>query len=222
MSAAGFRPYLVALAATLLLPAAPAGAVPIFSETFDAEAGSGDGTSGGSGIQYTGFTSWTVSGGSVDLIQHGDFAPAADEIACYGGSGKCVDLDGSNNGGVLTSAVLNLQPGTYQLTYWLAGVASSFTQSGSNPVNTVEATVTGSLFSESVSRDKGDPFEAFGGQFTVTSATTAQIVFEDPNADSFGAVLDQVSLELVPEPGAALLVLGALLAVAGARRRPAA
>ena len=198
--------------------AAPSGAATIFYETFDAEVGTGHG-SGGSGIDYTGFASWTVSSGTVDLIAHDDFAPASGEIACYGGSGKCVDLDGTNDGGVLTSVSLLLQPGTYELSYHLSGVASSFSQSGSNASNTVNASITGGLFFESVVRAKGDPYGVFGGQFTVLSATSVQIVFEDLGADSFGAMLDEVRLAQVPEPGTAWLVAGGLLGLGLRRRR---
>lgn len=207
-----------ALAGMMLGFAAPAAAVTIFAETFDAEPGTGDGGSGGSGINYTGFANWTVSGGSVDLIAHDDFAGAG-EIECFGSTGKCVDLDGTSNGGILTSVSLLLAPGTYDFSYQLAGVASTFTQSASNPTNTVEASITGGLFFESVTRDKGDPFEAFGGQFTVGSSTSVQIVFEDLGADSFGAMLDEVRLEQVPEPATALLLMGGLAGLAVARRR---
>ncbi len=212
---------LVTLAVAVCLQAAPAAALTIFYESFDAEPGSGQGASGGSGIGYTGFASWTVSGGSVDLVAQGDFAPDPSQIMCFGASGKCVDLDGNtNNGGVLTSISIPLSPGTYEFSYQLAGTASSFTQSGSNAANTVEASLTGGLFFESVVRSKGDPFEAFGGLFVVPSATAVQIVFEDLGGDNFGAMLDEVRIESVPEPGTVSLLLCGLLGFAFARRRP--
>lgn len=49
-------------------------------------------------LDHNGFLRWTVSDGTVDLIMGGDFG-----IACAS-SGKCIDLDGSDqNAGVLTS-----------------------------------------------------------------------------------------------------------------------
>lgn len=210
--------FRVALLPLLLcLTGAPVAAVTIFHETFDGEAGTGQGVSGGSGINYTGFASWTVAAGTVDLIAHGDFAPAAGEIACYGAAGKCVDLDGSSAGGTLDSVSLLLDPGTYELSYALSGVASSFPQAGSNPSNTVEITVAGFYF-DSVVRAKGDPWEIFGGQFTVLSSTSVEISFRDLGADSFGVMLDEVRLEAIPEPATASLLALGLLGIAARHR----
>lgn len=60
-------------------------------DTFDAENG------GVSALNYNGFSNFSVSQGSVDLVRSGDFG-----ITCVGGSGSCVDLDGSTgaSGGI--------------------------------------------------------------------------------------------------------------------------
>lgn len=195
-----------------------AGATPLFEDTFDAEPGSGAGASGQSGLNYASFAQWTVSDGTVDLIAQGDFASAADQIACFGGSGKCVDLDGAtSNAGVLTSIAILLEPGVYELSFLLSGTASSFTQANARLPNTVAVTV-GSLFAGSYTLSQGDPFQAFGGSFTVSEPTSVQIAFANAGGDNFGAVLDQVTLVAVPEPALALL-LGLGLAALGARQR---
>lgn len=206
----------VVLGSALLLGLAglPASAVPVFEDTFDAETGSGSGASGQSKSNYTAFAQWTVSNGSVDLIAHTDFG-----IDCFGGSGKCVDLDGAtNDAGVLTSTALNLAAGVYQLSFALAGVDAGFSQPGSFAPNVVDVSV-GSFFVSQVTVNKGDPFASYGGVFTLAAPATVSIVFANQGGDNFGAVLDNVRLELVPEPGtAALLALG--LAALSARRRP--
>lgn len=209
-----------ALALVLLASAGPARALTIFSDDFDSEPGVGSGSFPDSLVSIAGpFSSkWTVTSGTVDLISHGDYASAPGEIECHGGGGKCIDLDGStSSGGTFESIVLNLQPGTYDFRYELSGVASSFTQAGALPDNEVEVSI-GGLFSETVTRAKGDPYATFGGQFSVTTATNVKIVFTDPNGDNFGAMLDSVRLELIPEPGTATLLLGGLLGLALRRR----
>lgn len=191
----------------------PAGAVPVFEDTFDAETGSGNGASGQSKTNYTAFLNWTVSDGSVDLIAHTDFG-----IDCFGGSGKCVDLDGgTNNAGVLTSTALSLAAGIYQLSFELAGTDAGFSQAGSIAPNVVDFSVASFLVGQ-VTVNKGDPFASYGGVFTLPAPAVVSIVFANQGGDNFGAVLDNVKLELVPEPGtAALLAFG--LAALSARRR---
>ncbi len=73
-----------------------------------AELGTGDG-GGGSGLGYTGFASWTITDGSVGLIDSGDFT-----ITCADGApSKFVDLDGnSSDAGVMTTtSSIVLDPG---------------------------------------------------------------------------------------------------------------
>ncbi len=72
------------IAATLFATTAQAGV--LFQDNFDAE-----GTSGSSQLNYNAFDNWTVEDGTVDLIAD----PNQWGIDCVGGTGKCVDLDGS-------------------------------------------------------------------------------------------------------------------------------
>jgi hypothetical protein len=184
--------------------AVPAAAIPIFEDDFDAETGSGQGASGQSRINYSAFANWVVSDGTVDLIAHTDFG-----ISCSGAAGKCIDLDGgSNDAGVLTSTALDLAAGSYEFSFQLSGTSSAFTQTAANNPNTVDVSI-GSFFATSVTVDKGDPFASYGGSFTLLAPATVSIVFANQGGDNFGAMLDDVKLELVPEPGiVALLALG--------------
>jgi len=205
----------VLLIAAMLGLGAPAGALGIvFQDDFDAETGSGQGASGQSKSNYTAFVNWTVSAGSVDLVAHTDFG-----IDCFGGAGKCVDLDGAtSDAGVLTSIVLNLAPGTYELSFQLSGTDAGFAQAGAANPNTVDVSI-GALFVDSITVAKGDPYASYGGTFNVLAPTAVSIVFSNQGGDNFGAMLDAVKLEMIPEPGtAALLALG-LAALSRARRR---
>jgi opacity protein-like surface antigen len=208
------------LMAALLLLASPAAATTIFFDDFNSEPGSGAGGSGQSELNYSGFANWTVSSGTVDLIFHDDFAPAAGEIECIGFTGKCVDLDGgTNNAGLMTSVSILLAPGLYELSFELAGVASSFGQAAASVPNIVDFNVTGTTLVGQATRNQGDPYGSVGGQFTLLAPTSVQIVIANQGGDNFGAMLDDVHLELIPEPNTFALLAGGLLVLALGRRR---
>lgn len=70
-----------------------ANAAIVYSNNFNAENG------GASATNFNGFTGLSVADGSVDLVRSGDFG-----ITCPGGTGSCIDLDGStNDAGLLSS-----------------------------------------------------------------------------------------------------------------------
>ena len=81
---ARFRSFAVALAS--LLVATTAQAQVLLSDSFTGLNG------GNSQLNYTAFPNWTVLAGTVDLIKSGDFG-----ITCAGGTGSCVDMDGSRS-----------------------------------------------------------------------------------------------------------------------------
>jgi hypothetical protein len=76
-------PRFFTLALASLLATSGAQAQVLLTDSFDAENG------GNSALNYSGFANWSVSG-QVDLVKSGDFG-----ITCQGGTGACVDLDGS-------------------------------------------------------------------------------------------------------------------------------
>ena len=171
-------------------------ALPIpFSDNFDSE-------NGGVGqLNYAGFANWTVVDGTVDLIGNGfwDFIP---------GHGLYVDMDGStgNPGQMLSSSLFALQPGTYTLTFDLAG-----NQSLSAPADPVTVQMNmGALFSNTYTLANNAPFTTFTETIIVTSATLASLTFEGVGSDNIGMLLDNVTF--VPEPMTlALLGFGGLL-----------
>ena len=160
----------------------------IFSDDFNTENG---GVANSGTLNYNSFANWTVSGGTVDLIGNGyyDFLP---------GNGLYVDMDGtSSNAGIMTTN-LNLNAGTYILSFDLAG-----NQNNSNSEQ-VDVKV-GALFSDSYSLSQNVPFTTFTEFFNVVTPGIYSLSFEGIGGDNVGMLLDNVSVSTIPAPGAILL-----------------
>lgn len=139
-----------------------------------------DGENGGHAeLSYHRFSRWTLSRGDADLIGAGsewDFAP---------GHGLYVDLDGYYAGGMLvTRDIFILPAGSYTLSFKLAG-----SQRGDE--NTVTVRV-GNLWSEQFTVASGAPFTSISRVITFPQQTSVNVSFDQPGADGFGALLDDV------------------------------
>lgn len=167
----------------------------IFSDNFDSE-------NGCVGVwNYTGFANWTVSDGTVDL-RNG-------QIGHFPDHGMYVDMDGSTqpgDAGKLTSkTAFDLEPGTYTLSFDLAGSQVDY-----STIDYVTVGVAmGTLLDETTyTLGRYEPFTTFTQTFTVTAPTLTTLSFEGLGGDCHSMLLDNVSLESVshtPAPGAFLL-----------------
>jgi hypothetical protein len=160
---------------------------------------------GATGLDYDSFANWDVTDGFVDIV--------ADGYLGINGDGSFVDLDGSGfDAGVLSSKTdFDFDAGTpYRISFLLGG-------SQRGDTNTVEFSVDS--VSDSITLDSNDPYTLFTYNWTPAVNTQSKIVFENINSDdNLGLFLDDVKLEVVPEP-ATMFALGAGLAALAARRR---
>jgi len=191
-----------------------AGAAVLLNDTFDSDAAS-------SILNFTGFANWNVVNGTVDYIRSGGFG-----ISCVGGSGGCVDLDGStSNVGRMVSKISFVLDAA---TAYRMSLAYSGNQRGGN-VDGLRWGLTNASGDVAQSISNLSPGAPFVTNSTLLSglAGTFSLFIEDTNAtgDNIGPILDNVVFESVPRttdlpvPGTlALLALG----LAGLRaRRPA-
>jgi hypothetical protein len=201
----------VGIAAALLLTSASALADTVLaSSNFD-----NLGTPGQTDYNFTGFQFITVTGGSVDLVQSGDI----NGITCAGGSGKCIDLDGTSGaaGEVSIASLGGFRDGVYKVSFELSGNQRGQLPGGSDPD---VLTLTFGNVTKTFSLAPNDPFQLISFAFRVDALNpVSSIVFGHSGADNVGMILDNASLTLVPLPATALLFASAMGALSAFRRR---
>jgi hypothetical protein len=179
----------VAIAAVAFTSAANAAV--IFEDNFDAI-----GAPGVSTLNWGGNADWSIVNGTVDLVSD----PNIWGISCEDGQGKCIDLDGSTgNAGELRTASLVWSSGqTFTVEFDLSGNQRSISDetvqimvtNGNDLVEIIEMTSAG-----------GDAnWEHFSFSF-LGNGNLAQLTFANTGGDNVGAMLDNVRISQVPEPG---------------------
>ena len=213
--------------------AAPASAGVVYSNNFDAENG------GNTQTNYNGFNGLTVTNGTVDLVRSGDFG-----IICAGGSGSCVDLDGSTGDSGLTSSGSyafasgdrvalsfdfsgNQRGGgqdSFSLRFTFSGNTSgTYGYTSANLGSTDFGPFSGTELSITISGiNSGFPMGAFTYYFDAGNGGNVSFSFQDNGNDNVGIIIDNVSLAVgaVPEPASwAMMIAGFGLLGSAVRRR---
>lgn len=187
--------------------AAPAHSTVVFQDGFEGEPA-------GSQLNYNTFANWDVSNGTVDKIASGGFG-----ITCAGGSGLCVDMDGSTSdaGDLATKVSFNILAGeTVRLMFDYSG-----NQRGA-AADTMNVSL-GSLFTEAFSAiPANQPFQTITRTFVAAANESTSLVFSHAGGDNFGMILDNVKLEVEPVPvPPAVLLMGSVLGFAAWKARRA-
>lgn len=200
---------ILGLVTTLLVGfSAPAKAAPVFFDDFEGV------TSGGTILNWDGGANWDVLSGTVDLVKSGDYS-----ITCAGGTGYCVDMDGSTSsaGDIVSLNVGPLAAGTYAFSYSLSG-----NQRQLGFADSVVAYIEFGVMSWSHTLPYSAGWQTFTQEFTLTSATDPVYMrFGATGGDNIGMLLDNVQLSAVPvpEPASLGLMLIGFAGVFGARTR---
>lgn len=219
------------LAVSIAAPAAASG----LTDNFDAEA------PGSTITNYNAFANFDVEGGTVDLL----FDPNGFSLSCTGGSGSCVDLDGSTGNGaqLTTKNFYSFNAGDkVTLSFDLSGnmrqsaddeFFAGFTFS--NPIDVLGYSLGGGFgaagpfdflntpgISTSTSIPAAKPFTNYLLSFTAGNAGSVKAFVGTYSNDNIGPILDNFSLNIaggVPEPSQWLLLILGFGAIGTAMRR---
>jgi len=196
--------------AALTAFAAPAQALTVFSDNFDAENG------GLTALHHTGFANFTTVG-SVDIVKSGAYG-----ITC---SGSCVDLVGSPGAGALVSNFFNYAAGDKITLSFDLGGSQRLAATSLSKFEFQMTSTTDGFFADAFSLLSNDPFATYSYSFTASAAGLLQFAFSSPGKPGKGTVgplLDNVVLDItsaVPEPTTWAMMIGGLALVGVSLRR---
>jgi hypothetical protein len=228
------KQFLAIAAAASFALTTSAQATIVLQDNFDGENG------GATALNYTGFTNWISNGaGGVDLVAMPDFG-----LTCAGGSGSCVDLDGSAGPGrIETARSYAFNAGdrvllTFDISGSQRGNDSDIWRAGFSFVNPTDIlgfgyNVAGTdIFTPQLrlgttriflvpTLTPDAPFANRNIYFTAAESGALNVFFGDRGSDGIGPILDNVVLDIsaaVPEPASWAMLIAGFALVGGAMR----
>jgi hypothetical protein len=153
---------------------------------------------------------WTVSDGTVDVVDSGTY-----DLTCTGAIGRCVDLDGSTGTpGTLSKSFASVAGTTYNLIFDMSG-----NQLGYAPDS---VTVNFGTASQVINLVSSAPWANYQLSFSALTSGPFTLSFKNGGGDNVGAMLDNVTVTAVPEPESfALMLVGLGMMGSILRRRTA-
>lgn len=215
--------------ATLLLTTLPAGAQTVNNPGFEDP---GTTLAPGYAQYFTGQTigtgGWTVGGSDV-FVLNSAYTETSGNVAltfnAFDGS-NALDITGSGNTGANTiTQTLAFQPGQFTLSFYLGRINDT---GAANPVYTGNASVSVSLgglalgagtFTNTTESVGSVNYALFNVPFTVNAAGNYDLTFTNatPTGNNY-AGLDNITVNVVPEPSTYAMVIGTLGLLAIGRR----
>jgi RHS repeat-associated protein len=157
-------------------------------------------------FSYTGFAKWDVTAGAVDIVDVNtpsgalSFPPILDGWAV-----DLISFGSQGLGRIQTKNTINLEPGTYDLTFTLGGSHRSFSPSDSARIS------LGSAFTEDFTLGFDSPMTKYTRTVTISQPISARFVVEatsNAGNDNAGILIDDISMVKRAVPPKSGIVIG--------------
>jgi len=193
---------LILVIAAAVVPAVAASAAPIISNgSFELGVAPANGQFSTLGTGSTDITDWAVSGGAQAIDYISGYWQAED-------GSRSIDMDGTNTLGTISQVVALPQAGSYQISLYMSGnpdgppTVKEITATVQQGANTYTQTFSYdmSVYNPSLSKTNMN-YQLMTWTVPASLAPgSATVSFSGANGTSWGGVIDNVGMTVIPEP----------------------